>query len=148
MTTRPSESIRAELARGDESRRAAGVLLREGLHRDAMSRAYYAALHYARALLLLKDEEPRTHGGVVIRFSQHFVRSGELTRDEAKWLGRLHKLREEADYGTDRDYTADEVRLGLEGLEEFRSAALRVLRTNGIAVGEERRTAGGNDSAR
>ena len=52
MTNLPLEPIRAELSRGDEARRAAAVLLREGLHRDAMSRAYYAALHYARPFSL------------------------------------------------------------------------------------------------
>jgi uncharacterized protein (UPF0332 family) len=133
----PTEGIRGEFVRGDESRRAAGVLLREGLRRDAMSRAYYAALHYARALLLLKDEEPKTHEGVLRRFSLHFVRTGVLTVAEGKWLSRLHKLREEADYGVDREYTAGDIRVGLEGLEEFRSAVLRTLSAHGVeGVGE------------
>ena len=40
MTDGTTEAIRAEVGRGDEARRAAEVLLREGLYRDAMSRAY------------------------------------------------------------------------------------------------------------
>jgi hypothetical protein len=137
MTAVPIASIRGELARGDEARRAAAVLLREGLQRDAMSRAYYVALHYARALLLLKDEEPKTHEGVLRRFSLHFVRTAVLTTDEGKLLGRLHKLREEADYGMDRQYSSGDVRVELDGLEMFRSAVLRVLRIHGVeSLGE------------
>ena len=62
-----------------------------------MSRAYYAALHYARALLLLKEEEPKTHEGVLRRLSFYFVRTGVLSLEEGKVFSRLHKLREEAD---------------------------------------------------
>jgi len=134
MTDLPLEAIRAELSRGDEARRAAAVLLREALHRDAMSRTYYAALHYARALLLVKGEEPKTHEGVLRRFSFHFVRTGVLTPEEGKLLGRLQKLREEADYGMDRDYAAADVGEELDGLERFRSGVLRALAEAGILL--------------
>jgi hypothetical protein len=132
MSESRDENIRAEVTRGHEASQAAAVLLREGLHRDAMSRAYYAALHYARALLLLKGEEPKTHEGVLRRFSLHFVRAGILTAAEGKVLGRLLKLREEADYGLDRQYAAEDVRLELDALESFRTAILRALRAQGV----------------
>ena len=45
------KNVAAEVARGEESRRAAAVLLAAGLAADAVRRAYYAALHYARAVL-------------------------------------------------------------------------------------------------
>jgi len=97
-----------------------------------MSRAYYAALHYARALLLVKGEEPRTHEGVLRRFSFHFVRTAVLTLEEGKILGRLHKLREEADYGMDRDYAAVDVAEELGAVERFQAAVLPVLAEFGI----------------
>ena len=124
---RRREAIGSELERGDEARRAAEVLSREGLLRDALSRAYYAALHYARALLLMKDEEPMTHEGVLRRVSFHFVRTGLMTVEEGKILGRLHRLREEADYGVDRTYLPSEVGKELEDLDRFRKAVDRVL---------------------
>jgi|GEM_PF-1315910 uncharacterized protein (UPF0332 family) len=76
MTDGPAEAIRAEVGRGDEARRAAAVLRREGLYRDAMSRASSAALHDARARLLLKEEEPKTHEGVLRRLSVYCVWTG------------------------------------------------------------------------
>ncbi|MGD0265606.1 MAG: hypothetical protein ABSD47_11750 [Candidatus Methylomirabilota bacterium] len=76
MTDGPAEAIRAEVGRGEEARRAAAVLRREGLYRDAMSRASSAALHDARARRLLKDEAPKTHAGGVRRLRVYCVRTG------------------------------------------------------------------------
>lgn len=121
------EAITGELERGDEARHAAEVLGREGLLRDAISRAYYAVLHYARALLLIKDEEPKTHEGVLRRVSLHFVRTGLMTMEEGKILGRLHRLREEADYGVERKYLPSEVGEELQNLNTFRKAVDRIL---------------------
>ena len=44
----------------------------------AISRAYYAALHAARAALLPPGEAPRTHHGVPTRFALHFVATGRV----------------------------------------------------------------------
>lgn len=49
------------LARASEARTAAEALLAAGLHRDAVSRAYYAAFHYMRALLFARGLDPRSH---------------------------------------------------------------------------------------
>jgi uncharacterized protein (UPF0332 family) len=63
----------AELKRGDESLRSAEVLNNEGLCLDAMSRCYYALLHYARAMLLTRQIVPKSHHGAFLTFSQQFV---------------------------------------------------------------------------
>ena len=57
-------NAREEAQRGDESLRAAEELLRLGLHNDAISRAYYAAYHWARAVLFTRGLESKTHRGV------------------------------------------------------------------------------------
>lgn len=45
-------NISVELERGQQALQAARLLLEAGIYPDASSRAYYAALHAARALLL------------------------------------------------------------------------------------------------
>ena len=45
-------NIAIETARGDEALESAEILLVAQKRRDAVSRAYYGAFHYARALLL------------------------------------------------------------------------------------------------
>ncbi len=127
MTRDVRALIAHEIARGDEAYRAAEVLLRESLLRDALSRAYYAALHFARGLLLTKGEEPLTHDGVVQRFSLHFVRGGMVAVAEGKVLGRLQRIREEADYVAEREYDDQQVSQELESVRRFRAAVLRVL---------------------
>jgi uncharacterized protein (UPF0332 family) len=52
----------------------------------AFDRAYYAAFHYARALLVLLGFEPKTHWsgpekGVVALLSQHYERTGRLNAE-------------------------------------------------------------------
>lgn len=43
-----TKSIIAELARGDDALESAVILLGAGKYADAVSRAYYGALHYVR----------------------------------------------------------------------------------------------------
>jgi uncharacterized protein (UPF0332 family) len=90
--------VRAEIVRADESLRAAHELLKLGLVNDAVSRAYYAALHVARALLLTEGVEPQTHAGVSAMLGMHFVVPGRLAAEHAKDLARLEQFRTEADY--------------------------------------------------
>jgi uncharacterized protein (UPF0332 family) len=127
MTERLDPMVGQELRRGDEASRAAEVLLREGLLSDAMSRAYYAVLHYSRALLLCRGEEPRTHESVLRRFSLLFVKSGLVTPEEGRILGRLQKVREEADYNVETEYSGPQVGEELEAVARFRGAIVRAL---------------------
>lgn len=91
-------NARAEAALGDDALQAAQVLLQLGLHNDAVSRAYYAAFHYARALLLLEGLEPKTHRGVVSLLLDRYERSGRLEPGAVSTLARLQTFRGLADY--------------------------------------------------
>ena len=51
-------NARSEASLGDDALQAAEALLKLGLYNDAASRAYYAAFHYARALLLTEGLKP------------------------------------------------------------------------------------------
>lgn len=61
--------MRAE-KRASATTRSAHALLSLGLPNDAVSRAYYAAFHDARALLVHDGVQPKTHRGVVALPSQ------------------------------------------------------------------------------
>lgn len=118
--------LNAELKRGDDSLRSAELLNTEGLCLDAMSRCYYAVLHYARAVLLTREIVPKSHHGAFLLFSQEFVKPGTVSQEYGKILARQQKLREEADYATDSSFTREDVAAALEECGQFRHLAYRL----------------------
>jgi len=115
----------SELKRGDESLRSAEVLNNEGLCLDAMSRCYYAVLHYSRAMLLTKDIISKSHHGAFLMFSQEFVKTNIVPQEYGKVLARQQKLREEADYSTDSSFAQEDVAAALDDARRFRELAYK-----------------------
>ncbi len=124
-------AIGAEIARGDEALEEAELLLAASKNAGAVSRAYYGAFHYARALLLTVGEEPRTHGGLTRLLQANFARSGRLPPEVAALLSRLMTFRQGADYTAEFVFTpkmaADEV----SNARTFVAAARAVLVADG-----------------
>ena len=76
----------AEWIRARESLRAAQTLTRNGLYADAISRAYYAILHAAKAGLHVHDVAAESHSAVRRMFGLHLVRPGKI---ESEWSAYL-----------------------------------------------------------
>ncbi len=125
------KNIAIERERGDGSLRSAEVLLREGLYADAVSRAYYAAFHYARALLLTIGEEPITHAGVERLLHRDLVRGGAMAPDVARLLGRLMKNRLDADYTSEVVFTREAAQEEIDAARRFVEAAIAQLAAGG-----------------
>ena len=127
----------AELARGIDAAEEAALLLAAGKLAGAISRAYYGAFHHARALLLTVGEEPRTHGGLTRLLQANFVRTRRMAPEVAALLSRLMTLRQDADYTTERVFTARLAEDELNDTRTFMAAARAILREDGwIAEGE------------
>ena len=75
------EYIRQELKKAEQSLKAAQNLLADGLYDDAVSRAYYAVFHSARAALKIKGTETVSHKGLISQFALHLVRAGEVEEE-------------------------------------------------------------------
>lgn len=93
------QSAAEELARAREELTGATHLLGIGLGRIALTRAYFACFHAARAALFRRDIEPKSHSGAVTLFNLHFVKTGLVAISASALLARLQKYREAADYG-------------------------------------------------
>jgi len=119
--------VKAELARGDDALRAAHELLKLGLLHDAVSRAYYAAFHVARALLLAEGVEPPTHAGVSSMLGLHYVVPGRLAPERAKDLARLEQFRGEADYNRFFVFTPDGAAEEVAAADRFCAAGRALL---------------------
>lgn len=111
-----------EMARGNEALSAARVLLKAGLMNDAVSRAYYAAYHWASALLLSKGLEPKTHRGKIQMLSLHFVRTGLIAEEAAAHLSRLEDFREASDYSAAFSFSKADAEDAVRRAESFLAA--------------------------
>ncbi|MEM1582405.1 MAG: HEPN domain-containing protein [Candidatus Bathyarchaeia archaeon] len=78
--------------------RAAERLFNEGYYEDAISRAYYAIYHAARAALASQNVLPKIHEGVVVEFGKRFVLSGVLPKDLGRILANAKASRETHEY--------------------------------------------------
>lgn len=120
--TNAKENSVNEARRGDEVLNAARHLLSYGFYNDAVSRAYYAAFHWARALLFTRGIESKTHRGVIQLLNLHFVKDGPLSPQMAEHLSHLETYRELSDYTAIAQFTKDQTREELARAEAFIAA--------------------------
>ena len=72
--------IQAEWRRSLKAQGAADLLLEAGFYEDAVSRAYYAVLHAAKAALLARNIITESHTSVRRLFGKELVQQGLLKR--------------------------------------------------------------------
>lgn len=127
MSPPGAASTQEELRLGVDALRAADALLAAGLPADAMSRAYYAAFHAARALLFSIGLEPRSHEAVKTLFAREFVKTGKVPAERSRDLAQLEALRLSSDYDPAFALGVDLVRLEVEKARRFVEQASALL---------------------
>jgi uncharacterized protein (UPF0332 family) len=130
-------AVAAELARGEEAAEEAQLLLAAGRLTGAVSRAYYAAYHHARALLITVGEEPRTHGGLSRLLQRDFARAGRMPPEVAALLSRLMTSRQDADYTAEYVFTVGMAEQTVADAREFAQAARAILEADGWITSAE-----------
>jgi len=113
------ENIAEDTARGDQALAAARHLIAGGFQNDAVSRAYYAAFHWACAVLLTKGVEARTPRGTLQLFHLHFVKDGPLSDNAGVLLSRLETDRELSDYRSGTQFTVEQATAAVDRAQEF-----------------------------
>ena len=109
----------AEWRRAQESLGAAWLCQGGGFYADAISRAYYAVLHAAKAALQLYDIDARTHEGVKDVFGESIAVAGLIERHWSREINSLGVLRRAADYNVTRNFSEPDARLACERAEAF-----------------------------
>ena len=80
----------------------------DGYHRIGVDAGYNAAELALKGLLLFRlDDIPTTHGGLVHRFGDLYVRTGEVDKQILRALGTSLKARNEARYRYDVNVTEE-----------------------------------------
>lgn len=108
MTAGNEETIRALKRKASEALSDAEMLLERGSEEAVINRSYYAVFSTARAALLLKDESPNTHAGVIRRFGYHFVRTGRISEEIGDTLTTAESMRGDADYNAFSEFDRNE----------------------------------------
>ena len=103
----------AEWRRALESLDASRLCQENVLYADAISRAYYAVMHAAKALLELQDITAESHEGVRNLFGYNVVIAGLVERHWGGEIRELSELRMTADYDIEVVYTETGRPLGL-----------------------------------
>jgi uncharacterized protein (UPF0332 family) len=124
-------NIAVEVAGGDEALRESEQLVTASMPTGAVSRAYFAAFHYARALLLTIGEEARTHRGVVQLLHRDLVREGKLDANVASLLSQLQRFRQDADYSAEMVFTSEMATRELDAARTFIATARELLVRDG-----------------
>ena len=119
------------MARAREFLEDARANWREGRHKTAVNRAYYAVLSAIRSLLILEGSNPETHEGVITMLSLRFVKPDLLPVAFVKSFKLLQSRRADVDYGDidtiGQDDADDAVRTAEEMIRQAESVRKALL---------------------
>jgi len=111
--------IKYRLEAGKEKLDSADILLKSGMYKDSVSRAYYAMFSAARALLATKGLDSSKHSGIISLFNQHFVKTHVVDKTMGKLLAEAQEARETGDYHDFVTITKEEAQRQLETASTF-----------------------------
>jgi len=110
---------KAHLEKAVERLKVAEKLFRDGDYEDAVSRAYYAMYHAARAALSTVNVFPKTHEGVVSEFGRKFVLAGIFPKELGRNLADVKAARETYEYSVTATVGKSEAEVILLNAQEF-----------------------------
>jgi uncharacterized protein (UPF0332 family) len=104
-----------------------------GLYLDGLSRLYFAAFHWMKALLSWENVEAKSRRGVHSLIGLHFVVPGRLEPAHQQTFARLETWRDKADY--QEGFTGDLTLLNREisACEALRDRILAMLSASGYS---------------
>jgi uncharacterized protein (UPF0332 family) len=107
------------LDKARESIRAAELLAEHGMNKIAVSRAYYSMFYVATALLLDKGLRFKSHSALIAGFGQHFAATGLMPKEYHRFLIHAFDERNVADYETEQELTAEDVKEKIGHASQF-----------------------------
>lgn len=120
--------VRALIAKGRRSLKAAQRLFQETDYDFSASRAYYAMFYLAEALLLQRGLSFSKHAGVLAALYEQYVKPGRLPQTLHRALHRAFEARQQGDYGFEEPFPRNEAKELLAGAEDFLKAATALLK--------------------
>ena len=88
----------ARLAHARDCMKEAEILLGADEYKGAANRAYYAAFHSLRAVLILEGFDSKKHSGIIAKFREMYVKEGLFTKEISDAIASLFRVRSASDY--------------------------------------------------
>ncbi len=103
---------------------------------NATVNLYFAFEHIVKALLASVGIEAKSHEGLKILFSMHFIKPKAISPKIGRYLGNLYDRRVTAEYSPLRrsEFTKEEVDTYLEWVKESFTEILPLLKKNGLNI--------------
>lgn len=88
--------VRIEHAKG--CLKEAEVLLSAGEYKGAANRAYYAAFHSLRSVLILDGFDSKKHSGIIAKFRELYLKTDLFNKSVSDAISSLFRVRTASDY--------------------------------------------------
>jgi uncharacterized protein (UPF0332 family) len=105
--------------KSEEALKVAKSNLENGYYSASINRSYYAVFYAARALLLKKEKNPKTHSGTIAMFGLEYGINEDFDKKTSKILSRLEDDRQNADYDFSFQSTEEKAKKDLLNAELF-----------------------------
>jgi uncharacterized protein (UPF0332 family) len=119
MNGTKTDLIKYRLARAKETYADALILIENERWNSAINRLYYAIYYAVMALLLNDGFKPITNNGAKSVFSEHFVRTGKISKENGKVYSQLFTWRQKGDYDDLFDFDKEKVTPYIEKADIF-----------------------------
>ena len=127
MTPEKSEFVSRRLTKAKETLNEVDILIENKLWNTSVNRLYYACFYAVIASLHNDELNSKTHAGAQRLFNAHFVKTGVISKDHARFYSSLFEMRQDADYEDMVDYEKEEVIKLLQPAHDFIAAIEKIL---------------------
>jgi uncharacterized protein (UPF0332 family) len=117
-----NELIKYRINRAKETISEVENLIGLGYFNTAVNRIYYACYYSVNALMIKKGLSAKSHEGVRQMFGLHYVKTGLISKELAKYYTDLYDRRQTGDYD-------DFVEFKKEIVEELQKSAITFIKT-------------------
>ena len=109
MKASREDLIQYRLHRAKDTFEDAQILADREKWNSSINRLYYSAYYAVMALLLFSELNPTTHNGAKSNFTEHFIKTGRISKEFGKIYSQLFTWRQKGDYDDLFDFDREKV---------------------------------------
>lgn len=120
--------VRYRMEKAEEAYTAAKILYDAAQWNAAINRLFYACFYAASAVLLNRHIGAKSPAGVLGMFSEHIVRTGEISLEDFRVYSKLLGWRTKGDYSDMFDYTKEDLDMVMSPTRIFLDKVLSLVK--------------------